>query len=239
MSESDHDAPDGADPWPPDTSPQDTWSSDSWPLNSQPSGSQPSGSQPSGSWPSESWPSESWPWSVLGLAAGAEARQIRSAYARALKRIDQERDAARFQALREARDEALALAAGRAKGPFEAFARSVTQPRGRGALEDADVFAFHTLDDLLDDPAARRSFASWARMLDERPLMPENQAYEFERRIVEAVNGWLDEEELPAHEVFLLLDNAFGWSAIRSNLPEFLPKLQERRLRTIINSLRG
>lgn len=182
----------------------------------------------------------SWPWTVLGLGADAQAGQIRAAYARGLKRLDQQREAARFQALREARDEALALAAGRAK---EADGASHAPVRAAPIQVQAQVqqqdFVFQPLDDLLECPIARRSFASWARMLDERPLMPESQAYEFERRIVLAVDGWLDDEALPAHEVFLLLDNTFGWSAIRSNLPEFLPKLQERRLRTIINSLRS
>lgn len=181
-----------------------------------------------------------WPWSALGLGPGAEAVQVRAAYAKSLKTIDQQRDAARFQALREARDEALAIVARRAR-EIETTARPVLEARGWPVLDGADGLEqlFQPLDDLLETPAARRSPANWARMLDERPLMAERHAYEFERRIVQAVDEWLNEEELPAHEVFLLLDNTFGWSAIGSNLPDFLPRLQERRLRTIINSLRS
>jgi hypothetical protein len=197
-----------------------------------------------------------WPWSLLGLEPTANIRDIRVAYARALKKIDQQSDVSGFQALREARDEAAALAAELANemvdggGPAQepGGALCIAQNAGSedaGAQQEGSQKAgvaetvFHPLDVLLRSPQARSSLSSWARMLDERPLMSDRQAYAFERCVVLALDSWLDSEILPSHEVFLVLDNTFGWSSASSNLPEFLPRLRERRLRTIISSLRA
>jgi hypothetical protein len=205
-----------------------------------------------------------WPWSQLGLEPTAQIREIRVAYARALKKIDQQQDVAGFQALREARDEALLLAtelanefanekgedSGPASGP-PPVARSDPEPREQELGGEAGVAknagaqnagvaetVFQPLTVLLRNQQARSSLSNWARMLDERPLMSDRQAYAFERCVVLALDSWLDSDVLPSHEVFLVLDNTFGWSAAGSNLPEFLPRLRERRLRTIISSLR-
>jgi hypothetical protein len=196
-----------------------------------------------------------WPWSLLGLEPTTQIREIRVAYACALKKIDQQHDVAGFQALREARDEALTLAAelaneqgedsGPASGP-PPVARSDREPGEQGLDAGAGVAkntgaaetVFQPLTLLLRNPHARSSLSNWARMLDERPLMSDRQAYAFERCVVLALDSWLDSDALPSHEVFLVLDNTFGWSAAGSNLPEFLPRLRERRLRTIISSLR-
>lgn len=59
-------------------------------------------------------PEGKWPWSVLGLdAMPAEAKDIRRAYARALKQIDQATDITGFSNLRAAYENALALREGR------------------------------------------------------------------------------------------------------------------------------
>lgn len=55
-------------------------------------------------------------WAVLGIAPSTDERAIRSAYARALKAIDVDRDAAGFIALRSAYDAALAAARGSTGG---------------------------------------------------------------------------------------------------------------------------
>jgi hypothetical protein len=52
------------------------------------------------------------PWERLGIAPGADPAEIRRAYARALKAIDPDSDPEGFIALRDARDRALAYAAG-------------------------------------------------------------------------------------------------------------------------------
>jgi hypothetical protein len=187
-----------------------------------------------------------WPWSALGLEAPAQAPQIRKAYARALKAIDQQRDVAGFQALREARDEALASARDAvvqdADAPILAGrGRSLegSPPRSEEPAEDGGGAIFVHLASFLEDPWARISLASWERLLEERPLMPPPQAYAYERRVALALDGWLDRELPPTQEVFLLLDRTFGWSMTTSHLGEFLPRMRERRLRTIIGSLRA
>jgi hypothetical protein len=191
-----------------------------------------------------------WPWSLLGLEPTADIRGIRIAYARALKQIDQQNDVSGFQALREARDEAATLAAGLAREKADGGGLALEPEPSPVVLQEADSqdvgagkagvaeTIFYPLDVLLRSPQARSSLSSWARMLDERPLMSDRQAYAFERCVVLAIDSWLDSESLPSHEVFLVLDNTFGWSSARSNLPEFLPRLRERRLRTIISSLK-
>lgn len=183
--------------------------------------------------------SGAWPWSVLGVGEAADASRIRAAYARALKRIDQQRDVAGFQALREARDEALFRAAGAVPAVRPPPETEESEAGGWPSDDAQDEPAFRALQDLLDNPWARANLASWERLLGERPLMAEPQAEAFERRIVFALDGWLDTGAPPPHEVFLLLDAAFGWSAAHSNLGAHLSRLRERRLRTIIASLRA
>ena len=57
-------------------------------------------------------PEPGWPWDVLGLPGlPREEAEIRRAYARALKKIDQARDIEGFTALREAFEMALNIRA--------------------------------------------------------------------------------------------------------------------------------
>jgi hypothetical protein len=60
------------------------------------------------------------PWAVLGVAAGASTADIRRAYAKRLKEIRPDEDAAGFQRLVEARDLALQLASGERAVPRRA-----------------------------------------------------------------------------------------------------------------------
>ncbi|MTV41421.1 TonB C-terminal domain-containing protein [Duganella radicis] len=69
----------------------------------------------------------------LGLDSDADARSIRRAYARELKLIDQEQDAAGFQELREAYDNALQWAAWRERQAGEADAAAPATDAATGA----------------------------------------------------------------------------------------------------------
>src|ERR1700756_1745891 len=55
-----------------------------------------------------------WPWDVLGIAANADERTVRRAYARLLKQQRPDEDAEAFQRLRYAYESALQMAAGAA-----------------------------------------------------------------------------------------------------------------------------
>ena len=53
-----------------------------------------------------------WPWDVLGVAANADERTVRRAYARLLKQQRPDEDAEAFQRLRYAYESALQMASG-------------------------------------------------------------------------------------------------------------------------------
>ena len=59
----------------------------------------------------------SYPWSILGLDAPADEREIRNAYARRLKIVRPDTDPVGFQKLVEARGYAFELARSRAANP--------------------------------------------------------------------------------------------------------------------------
>lgn len=86
-------------------------------------------------------PPAKWPWSVLGLdKMPPEAADVRRAYARALKKIDQSKDIEGFAALRSAYEQALALREGRsasadAKRARKAAAVAKAEPTPQTAPE--------------------------------------------------------------------------------------------------------
>ncbi len=57
-----------------------------------------------------------WPWDVLGIAANADERTVRRAYARLLKQQRPDEDAEAFQRLRYAYESALQMASGGGDG---------------------------------------------------------------------------------------------------------------------------
>lgn len=164
----------------------------------------------------------------LGLLSDAQARDIRRAYARELKKIDQALDAAGFQQLRAAYEDALQFAQGRhdvlddgqetdtrpefAAAPMEPVA---TLPRlaGPGQLADAALDAFRaTLAQLAvkhagssDGPfqdALRHTLAG-------EHLFGIEARFAFEQHVADLlVDGWR-----PGHDALLVAAVAvFGWS---------------------------
>src|ERR1700756_2150699 len=69
-----------------------------------------------------------WPWDVLGVAANADERTVRRAYARLLKQQRPDEDAEAFQRLRYAYESALQMASGGAAGTIAAVSASVPVP---------------------------------------------------------------------------------------------------------------
>ena len=170
----------------------------------------------------------------LGLEDDTDARAIRRAYARELKLIDQERDSAGFQELREAYDTALQWAAWRdQQAPPQPETAPAPAPevanygmeRPPVALENPQISAaavfepFHNTAMQLTQQRHTQNTAEWQRLLeqslsDERLLNIEARVY-FEMHVAQLLaNGWR-----PGHEtLFVAAGKVFHWNEDRRRL---------------------
>ncbi|HEX8612431.1 MAG TPA: hypothetical protein VF800_14185 [Telluria sp.] len=165
----------------------------------------------------------------LGLGQDADMRTVRRAYARELKQIDQERDAAGFQYLREAYELALAWAAQGAERVMASAAPDVGQP----LLPDAERGDPQHLCDLAiaqyraalprltqahvagDDVAWRREMQ---RILDGDAMVNVCARALFEEVMAHLLAaGWK-----PGHETLLpVAAGLFDWAGDRGRLLRF------------------
>jgi hypothetical protein len=161
----------------------------------------------------------------LGLLPDADARDIRRAYARELKKIDQVHDGAGFQALREAYEEALAWRQWQADGKFAGTDRNTDavavfpQTPLPVLQEDPEQLADAVMDDfratlaILGANHSGASDALWQdalrRALADERLIGIEARHGFEWRVAHLlVDGWR-----PGHEALLVAAAAiFDWS---------------------------
>lgn len=163
----------------------------------------------------------------LGLGQDADPRTVRRAYARELKQIDQERDAAGFQYLREAYELALAWA-GRAAERVMAstpLAQPLPPDLERGDpqhLCDLAIAQYRAALPLLTQAHVAGDEAAWRREM-QRILDGEAMVNVCARTLFEEVMahllaaGWK-----PGHEALLpVAASLFDWSADRARLLRF------------------
>ena len=185
------------------------------------------------------------PWSLLGIAETVDTASIRSAYVRRLRELQPDRDPEAFQALRAARDRALALAAGdQVERPREAEPAprpEFTEEGSAATREEEEGFArvMTRLETFLDAPWTRSDAHSWEHFLHDLPILSPDQLIMVEREIAERIDRWLDEDTLPAGGILLVVNDRFGWDRSDCRLPYFLDQLAFVRLRAAISSVRG
>jgi hypothetical protein len=147
-------------------------------------------------------------WARLGLEAGASGKEVRRAYARALKMLDQETEIAAFQALREAYEVAIGSRLGskseepapvtedEAQEAFEWMVAAVSVISGGRRIADETIW----VDDLREQLAEQQPAgidAGW--------------------RLESAIGRLLLEGWRPGHEALLLAaTDHFGWAELGS-----------------------
>lgn len=185
------------------------------------------------------------PWSLLGIVETEDADAIRSAYVRRLREMQPDSDPEAFQALRAARDHALALAARGEVKPLRE-AEPAPQPDDTSDGPDApkgedDELArvMTRLEKFLDAPWTRSDAHSWEHFLHDLPILSPDQLIIVERVIAARIDRWLDEDTLPAGGILLVLNDRFGWDRSDCRLPYFLDRLAVIRLRAAISGMRG
>lgn len=159
----------------------------------------------------------------LGLAADADARAVRQAYARQLKQIDQSTEIAAFQALREDYELALAAAKQQTEPPPAESTQSsaATEPSAPAATPDlldsaalADAIFAELAQQLatdIDSLGAASAALDHAR----QQLLSLDAGTRFEQLVADRLaQGWR-----PGHEFLLAAaSTAFGWSDDRRHL---------------------
>jgi hypothetical protein len=165
----------------------------------------------------------------LGLGPDADARTVRRAYARELKQIDQERDAAGFQYLRESYELALARAAQAGQAASASATATVALPLApdleRGDpqhLCDLAIAQYRAALPRLTQAHVAGDEASWRREM-QRILDGEAMLNVCARTLFEEVMahllaaGWK-----PGHETLLpVAASLFDWDADRPRLLRF------------------
>ncbi|MYM29705.1 hypothetical protein GTP58_15345 [Duganella sp. CY15W] len=158
----------------------------------------------------------------LGLAPGAETREIRKAYARELKKIDQENDSAGFQALREAYEMAL-HSVGRDTQPApEPSAAAATQAAPIGDPPDQQAYAAWAECQSLVEQSSTIDEQVWTQALQRMTasdlLVNLDARLWFEAIIVTVLSqGWR-----PGHEsLFAAAVEVFQWEGSPHRLMQF------------------
>lgn len=160
----------------------------------------------------------------LGLSPEADAREIRKAYARELKKIDQQNDPDGFQTLRTAYEAALAGEGGSdlgAAATFPFFTLTPVAPKSEPAPRENANTAWELFQYVISRKANANA-ATWEATLlatlEEETLVSVESRIWFEGMVVEALaHGWQRGHE----HLFTAADRVFSWDRKRQNLAQF------------------